>query len=243
MVVVPAGKSVVGSPSDRGDKKEHPQHTVTIAKPFAVSRFEVTAEQWQACLSYGGCPPGGGTGKEPASSIRWHDAKHYVSWLSNLTGQSYRLLSNAEWEYAARAGSTTDHSWGNELGKGHANCSACGSQWDGKSAAPVGSSKPNDFGLYDMHGNVWEWVENPWHDDYTGAPTDGSAWLEGANPRSRVIHAVHGTVILLAYGWPAVAGIRLMTGAMMLAFASRERLAPVSNWNSEASQLKGAMGE
>jgi formylglycine-generating enzyme required for sulfatase activity len=190
MVVVPAGTSLVGSPSDRGDSKEHPQHEVTIARPFAVSRFEVTAEQWQTCVSYGGCPPGGGTGKEPVSGIRWYDAKHYVRWLSNFTGQTYRLLSNAEWEYATRARTApayTEYSWGNELGKGNANCAACGSTWDGKSVAPVGSFKPNDFGLFDMHGNVWEWVEDTWHDTYDGAPTDGSAWLEGPDPRRRVI--------------------------------------------------------
>ena len=107
--------------------------------------------------------------------MSWNDAKEYVAWLSKLTGKPYRLPSEAEWEYAARAGTQTAYSWGDEIGKGNANCWVCGSDWDRK-LAPVGSFAPNAFGLYDMHGNVWEWVEDCNNNNYDGAPTDGSAW-------------------------------------------------------------------
>ncbi len=186
MVVIPAGTFMMGSPSDHGDKVERPQHEVTIAKPFAVSRFEVSAEHWQTCVTYGDCAPGSGTGKDPASSVSWERAKVYVAWLSQLTGQNYRLLSEAEWEFAARAGSSTAYAWGDDIGKGNANCARCGSKFDDRTA-PVGSFKPNAFGLYDMHGSVWEWVEDPWHDTYDGAPNDGSAWLQGGEEHRRVM--------------------------------------------------------
>jgi formylglycine-generating enzyme required for sulfatase activity len=96
-----------------------------------------------------------------------------------LTGKPYHLLSEAEWEYAARANKQTTYSWGDKIGQGNANCSGCGSQWDGRTA-PVGSFAPNAFGLFDMHGNVWEWVEDCYHPNYLEAPTDGSAWTAGA---------------------------------------------------------------
>jgi formylglycine-generating enzyme required for sulfatase activity len=95
--------------------------------------------------------------------------------LSRKAGKPYRLQTEAEWEYAARAGTTTKYSWGNDVGVGNANCRGCGSQWD-KQTAPVGSFMPNAFGLYDMHGNVWQWAQDCWHDNYQGAPTDGSAF-------------------------------------------------------------------
>jgi formylglycine-generating enzyme required for sulfatase activity len=96
-----------------------------------------------------------------------------------MTGKPYRLLAEAEWEYAARAGTTTAYSWGDEIGNGNANCKRCGSQWDDGGTSPVGSFKPNAFGLYDMAGNVWQWVQDCYHDNYVGAPTDGSAWTSG----------------------------------------------------------------
>ena len=100
-----------------------------------------------------------------------------MEWLSRETGQSYRLLSEAEWEYVARAGSETVYSWGNNIGSNRANCDGCGSQWDNDRTAPVGSFPANAFGVHDMHGNVYEIVEDCWHDNYVGAPTDGDAWL------------------------------------------------------------------
>jgi formylglycine-generating enzyme required for sulfatase activity len=193
MVVVPSGKFIMGSPNGERDRfaDEGPQHEVTIAKPFAVGKTEVTFAEWDACVAAGACAKasdsGRGPGDQPAVNVSWNDAKEYVAWLSRITGKEYRLLSEAEWEYAARAGTTTAYSWGDEIGEGNANCGGCGSHWDKKQTAPVGSFKPNDFGLYDIHGNVWEWCEDVWHDNYTGAPIDGSAWLEGGDASRRVV--------------------------------------------------------
>ena len=122
---------------------------------------------------------GFGRGTKPVINVNWDDAQQYVAWFSKMTGQPYRLLTEAEWEYAARAGTTTAYSWGDEIGKGNANCNGCGSKWDNRETSPVGSFKPNAFGLYDMHGNVWQWVQDCYHDNYNGAPTDGSAWTSG----------------------------------------------------------------
>jgi formylglycine-generating enzyme required for sulfatase activity len=120
--------------------------------------------------------------------VSWAEAKQYVDWIVKLTGKPYRLLTEAEWEYAARAGTTTVYFWGDEIGDGNANCNPCGSQWDGKRTAPVGSFAANAFGLHDMHGNVWEWVEDCWHDSYAGnPPADGSAWTAGGNCNIRVV--------------------------------------------------------
>jgi len=127
-----------------------------------------------------------GRGTRPVINVSWDHAQQYVAWLAKMTGRPYRLLSEAEWEYAARAGTTTAYSWGDELGKNNGNCNGCGSNWDGRQTAPVGSFAPNRFGLYDMHGNVWEWVEDCLHADYEGAPTDGSAWVAG-DCKERVI--------------------------------------------------------
>lgn len=192
MIVVPAGKFIMGSPENESDRNagERPQHDVTISKPFAVSKFEVTFEEWDGCVSAAACPivpDRWGRGKVPVINVSWDDAKQYVGWLSRLTGKEYRLLTEAEWEYAARAGAMTRYSWGNDLGRGNANCDGCGSQWDLRQTAPIGSFNPNAFGLHDMHGNVWEWVEDSWHDNYDGAPTDGSAWLRGGDPSFRVV--------------------------------------------------------
>jgi formylglycine-generating enzyme required for sulfatase activity len=191
MVVVRAGKFMMGSPN--GEKghfaDEGPQHEVTIAKPFAVGRTEVTFAEWGACVTAGACAkPSYSTrvrGEQPAMNVSWDDVKEYTAWLSRITGKEYRLLTEAEWEYAARAGATTAYSWGNEIGTGNANCYGCWNNWDNK-AAPVGSFKPNAFGLYDMHGNVHEWVEDVWHENYSGAPVDGSAWLDGGGRSWRV---------------------------------------------------------
>jgi formylglycine-generating enzyme required for sulfatase activity len=192
LIVVPAGKFVMGSPENDPGRapSQSPRHEVTIARPFAVSKFEVTFQEWDACVTAGACPQipdGWGRGGMPVINVSWVDAKQYVTWLSQLTGKQYRLLTEAEWEYAARAGSTTHYSWGDDPGAGNANCDGCGSQWDLQQTAPTGSFKPNGFGLYDMHGNVWEWVEDCWHDTYDDAPTDGSAWLWGCDVSYRVI--------------------------------------------------------
>ncbi len=181
MIVIPGGEFIMGSPATEKGRRddEDPQHKVTIAKPFAVSKFEATFADWDACVSVGGCPRASdsffGRGAKPVINVTWDNAQQYVAWFSKMTGQRYRLLTEAEWEYAARAGTTTAYSWGDEIGKGNANCASCGSKWDNGGTSPVGSFKPNAFGLYDMHGNVWEWVEDCYHDNYNGAPADGSA--------------------------------------------------------------------
>jgi formylglycine-generating enzyme required for sulfatase activity len=192
MVVLPPGKFIMGSLKNESglDASERPQREVTITKPFAISKFEVTFDNWDACVAVTACrevPDSWGRGRMPVINVSWRDAKQYVGWLSRSTGKDYRLLSEAEWEYGTRGGSMTRYSWGDDPGKGNANCDGCGSRWDLQQTAPVGSFQPNAFGLYDMHGNVWEWVEDVWHSSYEGAPNDGSSWLEGGDPSFRVI--------------------------------------------------------
>jgi formylglycine-generating enzyme required for sulfatase activity len=191
MIVISPGKFVMGSSVRELDHRasEDPQHEVGIAKSFAISKFEVTFEQWDACVGASACVPAAdawGRGNMPVVNVSWEDVHQYVAWLSRLTGKEYRLLTEAEWEYAARAGTNTRFSWGNEPGAANANCSDCGSTWS-LQTAPVGSFKPNAFGLHDVLGNVWEWVEDSWHENYQGAPRDGSAWLKDGNPNYRVI--------------------------------------------------------
>ena len=192
MIVVPAGEFMMGSPATEKGRynNEGPQHKVTIARPFAESKFDVTFAEWDVCVSVGGCPQvddvGYGRGTRPVINASWYEAQQYVEWFSKMTGRHYRLLTEAEWEYAARAGTTTAYYWGDEIGKGNANCNGCGSQWDNRQTSPVGSFKPNVFGLHDMAGNVRQWVEDCYDGDYNEAPTDGSAWTSG-DCRRRVV--------------------------------------------------------
>ena len=174
---LPRGEIVMGEALTRNG----PQHPVRIDYPLAVGRFEVTFAEWDACVAARGCQrrpddAGWGHGRQPVINVSWADAQQYVRWLSRKTGKRYRLLSEAEWEYAARGASLARYWWGNEIGNDNANCRGCGSQWDGRQAAPVGSFVPNPYGLHDMHGNVAEWVEDCYHDSYRDAPDDGSAW-------------------------------------------------------------------
>ena len=191
MVVIPPGKFAMGSPEDEVDRTagEGPRHEVAIARPFAISRYEVTFEQWDACVAAAACPiakDSWGRGTMPVIDVSWDDAKLYVAWLSHVTDKEYRLPTEAEWEYAARAGSTARYAWGDEPGIGHANCNGCGGPWT-LETSPVGSFQPNAFGLFDMQGNVWEWVEDIWHDSFEGAPVDGSAWLQSGDATYRVV--------------------------------------------------------
>jgi formylglycine-generating enzyme required for sulfatase activity len=190
MVVVPAGSFMMGAPATEhqafGYATQIPRYTVTIAKPFAVSKYEVTFADWDACVTGGGCNAykpndwGWGHGQQPVINVNWDDAQQYVAWLSQVTGRTYRLLSEAEYEYAARGGTQTAYPWGDDIGKNNANCNGCGSKWDSRHrTAPVGSFAPNQFGLYDMVGNVWARVEDCYSDSYNGAPTDGSARTGG----------------------------------------------------------------
>jgi formylglycine-generating enzyme required for sulfatase activity len=191
MIVVPAGSFLMGSPANEQGRNtnEGPQHRVTIEPQFAVGQFALTFDEWDACVADGGCngykpsDQGWGRGRRPVINVSRSDANGYVAWLSRATGKTYRLLTEAEYEYAARAGTQTAYPWGNDIGKNNANCNGCGSQWDGKQTAPVGSFPPNGFGLYDMVGNVWAWTEDCYHERYIGAPTNGSAWPGDCEPR------------------------------------------------------------
>ena len=194
MVVVPAGAFRMGCVSGQGCAgDEYPVHRVTISAPFAVGVREVTFAEWDARVVVGGCeghrPDDEGWGRRPVVNVSWKDAQAYVAWLTRESGTPYRLLSEAEWEYVARAGSETAYSWGEGIGRNRANCDGCGSRWDNEQTAPVGSFQANAFGLYDMHGNVWERVEDCWNDSYAGArrmaargsrETVTPAWCAGA---------------------------------------------------------------
>ena len=164
------------------DDDEEPLHRVRIDYRFAVGVYEVTFSEWYACIDAGGCgnhipdDMRWGRGNRPVMNVSWYDAQSYVRWLSARTGKRYRLLSESEWEYVARAGTETAYSWGDSIGVNRANCDGCGSQWDGEKTAPVGSFAANAWGVYDMHGNVWEWVEDCYNGSYEGAPADGSEW-------------------------------------------------------------------
>jgi formylglycine-generating enzyme required for sulfatase activity len=186
MIVVKSGAFAMGSPPSEPWRfdDEGPQHRVVVRR-LAVGQFEVTFNDWDACVADGGCngykpsDAGWGRGTRPVINVNWNDANAYVTWLAQKTGKPYRLLSEAEYEYATRAETTTAYPWGDAIGTNNANCSRCGSQWDGKMTAPVGSFAVNNLALYDMVGNVWEWTQDCWRDNYTGAPTDGSAWTSG----------------------------------------------------------------
>jgi formylglycine-generating enzyme required for sulfatase activity len=180
MVVVPAGEFDMGSTETAYEK---PQHHVTVANPFAIGRREVTFAEWDLCVAAGACTyaandHGWGRGDQPVIDVSWDDAKMFLRWLSQKTGKTYRLPSEAEWEYAARAGSATAYWWGRDVGKGRAKCDDCGTERTPRTV-PAGSFRPNPFGLYDTVGNAAEWVEDCWNESYRSAPHDGSAWTTG----------------------------------------------------------------
>jgi formylglycine-generating enzyme required for sulfatase activity len=190
MVVVPAGRFTMGSPDGEAgrDDDEGPQHEVAVAALFAVSKFTVTFADWDACAAHGDCDPkisdsGFGRGRQPVINVTWDDAKRYAAWLSAMTGKDYRLLSEAEYEYAARARTVTAYPWGDHIGQKNANCAGCGGEWDKKSPAPVGSFPANDFGLHDMVGNVWSWVEDCAHTYDDRSRDAGAITTEGCGQR------------------------------------------------------------
>ena len=197
MVVLPSGEFTMGSPKhEKGrNKDEGPQRKITIARPFAVGKFEVTFAQWDACSGEGACThkpgdQGWGRGRKPVISVSWDDAKQFVAWLAKKTGQPYRLLTEAEWEYAARGTATATEpvpfSTGATINYRQANYDANFVYNGGKQGlyrqktVDVGSLPRNGFGLHEMHGNVWEWVEDCYRDSYAGAPSDGSAVVANA---------------------------------------------------------------
>jgi formylglycine-generating enzyme required for sulfatase activity len=193
MIVVPAGSFTMGSPDKEFDRNtdEAPQHIVTFKRQFADGKFSVTFDEWDACVADGGCngyrpdDHGWGRGRQPVINVSWNDAKAYVVWLSKKTGKYYRLLSESEREYVTRAGTTTPFWWGSSISTSQANYNGNYTYGDGvkgedrEHTVPVDSFQPNPWGLYQVHGNVWEWVEDCDTGYYDGAPTNGSAVVNG----------------------------------------------------------------
>jgi formylglycine-generating enzyme required for sulfatase activity len=180
LVAIAPGSFTMGTNAD--DPSERPAHHVTIDHAFALAKYVVTVAQWNACVTAGACPrlqSGNGTSANaPVRDVSWDDAKQYVAWLTKVSGKPYRLPTEAEWEYAARGGTTTRYWWGDEMRTGKANCKDCGQPWRADGPADVGSFTANPLGLYDMNGGVWEWVSDCWHNSYKNAPADGRSWDE-----------------------------------------------------------------
>ena len=177
LVVVPAGRFTMGASASDEMHTATPQHLVAIERPFAVGKFEVTFDEWTACVRERACTEtphdrGWGRGKRPVIYVSWEDASQYVQWLSHKTGKRYRVLSEAEWEYVARAGTTTLYASGDHISPQQAN-------YYTRQTTPVGSYAPNAFGVHDMHGNVWEWTADCWNENYKGAPATAIAWTSG----------------------------------------------------------------
>lgn len=182
MVSLPAGRFFMGDQHGLGDDNERPVIEVVIDKPFALARHEVTFAEYDrfATATNRTMPDDNGWGRDnqPVVNVSWLDATAYAAWLSKETGQNYRLPSEAEWEYAARAGTNTAYWWGDELYPNRAVCDGCGTQWDAQQPAPVGSLPANPWGLLDMNGNVDEWVQDCYLENYQNYPKDGSAYSE-----------------------------------------------------------------
>ncbi|MCW8908600.1 MAG: SUMF1/EgtB/PvdO family nonheme iron enzyme [Sedimenticola sp.] len=181
MVYIRGGEFEMGSSVHFLSREEQPVHRVEVPS-FSIGRYEVTFRDYELFAAATGrrLPDdlGWGQGNRPVINVSWEDASAYAEWLSAETGRRYRLPSEAEWEYAAAAGTDTPYWWGFDLGSDRANCFNCGSQWDGVSTAPVGRFEANPFGLHNTAGNVMEWVSDCYHNTYTGAPSDGSSWQE-----------------------------------------------------------------
>ncbi|SAK67473.1 serine/threonine kinase [Caballeronia temeraria] len=181
LIPLAAGSFTMGSNND--DPAEKPPHRVSVGRAFAIGKYEVTVEQWNACADAGACtriaPEGESApppGNAPMRNVSWDDAQVYVKWLSKVGGKAYRLPTEAEWEYAARGGTQSTYWWGDQMKKGTADCKDCGDPYKPDAPTPVGSFAANPYGLYDMNGSVWEWVADCWHSSYKNAPVDGRAW-------------------------------------------------------------------
>lgn len=188
MVRLPADSFVMGSKS--GDRTEAPVRTVRIRRPFAIGKYEVTVGQWRECVAAGACAYKPklrrARSATPMYKLSWNDANAYLDWLSKVTGHRYRLPSEAEWEYAARGGTSSAYWWGNEMTAGMADCKGCGSKWNYAMPANVGLDKANPFGLHGMSGGVWEWTADCWHNTLAGAPHDERVWT-ARNCQHRVL--------------------------------------------------------
>lgn len=190
MVLIPTGMFMMGSPDGVGSDSEHPQHRVRM-KSFHMGRYEVTQAQYRAVM---GTNPSESKGDDlPVENVSWNDAKEFCRKLSQMTGKEYRLPSEAQWEYACRGGTTTAFAFGDSLSSGQANFNGnypyggAAKGVDRDKTTPVGSFQPNGWGMYDMHGNVWEWCEDYWHTNYNGAPSYGSAWLVRGSLNQRIL--------------------------------------------------------
>ncbi|MDG4595667.1 MAG: SUMF1/EgtB/PvdO family nonheme iron enzyme [Candidatus Contendobacter sp.] len=231
MVVIPAGKFLMGSPEDESERQisEGPQHPVEFTQPFAMGRYAVTFDEYDRfCESTGQQKPsdsGWGRGRRPVINVTWEDAVAYCAWLSHETGASYRLPSETEWEYAARGGTKTAFWWGDEIDPTRANYNGNHTYRNGtrggyrQKTVPVDDFQPNPFGLYQVHGNVWEWVQDSWHADYRDAPADGSAWQK----------AVGGSRVLRGGSWINAPG--------WLRSAARDRLNPRDGYGNAGFRL------
>ncbi|RKP53491.1 formylglycine-generating enzyme family protein [Pararobbsia silviterrae] len=182
VVTLQPGAFTMGS--NTGDPSERPPHRVTIGQAFAIGKYPVTVEQWNACVDAGACAKLSAETNtvktQPARDLSWDDAQQYLKWLSKISGKPYRLPSEAEWEYADRAGTETHYWWGDQMKKGMSNCKDCGDPWRADGPSDVSAFPPNPFGLYDMNGGVWEWVADCWQNTFKGAPADGHVWDDPA---------------------------------------------------------------
>ncbi len=171
---------------------ECPEMAVIPGTNFAMAKYTVTFDEWDACVLDGGCngyrpsDKEWGRGTRPVMNVSWMAAHGYIKWLNKKTGNTYRLPTEEEWEVAARAGTTTPYYWGifpfgDSASSINANCYGCGSKWDNRTTSPVGSFKPNSFGLYDMSGNVWQWTDSCWEGDCSKRVLRGGSWNETAD--------------------------------------------------------------
>ena len=190
MVVVPAGEFKMGDIQGDGESNERPVHSARIQKPFAIGKYPVTFEEYDKFVSAIGQKfpqdEGWGRGRRPAINVSWLDAVSFPNGSQKRLANAIAYLPKPEWEYAARAGTETAYWWGNKITPAWLTFVLGGSRRGGKQTSPVGSFKPNSFGLCDTAGNIWEWVQDTWHSDYRGAPSDGSAWENGST-RQRVV--------------------------------------------------------
>lgn len=190
LLSIPTGSFIMGRNSI--STEENPAHLVSFTESFWMSKTEITFEQFDAYVEATNADRPSdmrwGRGNQPVINVSWDEAKGFTEWLTDRNGKGLRcrLPSEAEWEYAARAGTTTNYFWGDKVGENNANCVDCGSEWDEKVAAPVASFPANQWGLHDMHGNVREWVQDRWHENYINAPENGEAWIRNGYPSLRI---------------------------------------------------------